>query len=389
MKKILFVHTEYTETGGEDIAVKNEINFLKNHYEVETLIFNNSLKISIKDLFWFVLNNNKESVKELKIKLFNFDPDYIYVHNLWFKGSLEILKYINKNQFKVILKMHNFRYFCTKSYLSNRHLQNNNMCLACGMQKKTIGIFNKYFTDSLAKSVLVTYFGHKYFKILKNGNFKILTLTNHHKSFLIELGFEESRLYVLPNPSPKLEKILDTGNSQTKQIVYAGRISKEKGIIELLQTWNKLETKEHKLIIIGDGPACNEVKGIIENIESIVLMGYRENQDVIKIISESKAVVTTTKLYEGQPTLLSESSALGVPSIFPNSGGIAEFFYSDYEYIFKQFDYEDLLAKLQQIIDINDLREVGKKNKNYILEFLDENKLLTRFEKILGASNEK
>ena len=43
MKKILFVHTEYTETGGEDIAVKNEINFLKNHYEVETLIFNNSL----------------------------------------------------------------------------------------------------------------------------------------------------------------------------------------------------------------------------------------------------------------------------------------------------------------------------------------------------------
>ena len=143
------------------------------------------------------------------------------------------------------------------------------------------------------------------------------------------------------------------------------------------------------MIIIGDGPACNEVKGIIENIESIVLMGYRENQDVIKIISESKAVVTTTKLYEGQPTLLSESSALGVPSIFPNSGGIAEFFYSDYEYIFKQFDYEDLLAKLQQIIDINDLREVGKKNKNYILEFLDENKLLTRFEKILGASNEK
>ena len=118
-------------------------------------------------------------------------------------------------------------------------------------------------------------------------------------------------------------------------------------------------------------------------------MGYRENQDVMKIISESKAVVTTTKLYEGQPTLLSESSALGVPSIFPNSGGIAEFFYSDYEYLFEQFDYEDLLVKLQQIIDIDDLREAGEKNKNYIIEFLGENTLLTRFEKILRASNGK
>jgi len=382
MKKILFVHTEYTETGGEDIAVKNEINFLKNHYEVETLIFNNSLKISIKDLFWFVLNNNKESVKELKIKLFNFDPDYIYVHNLWFKGSLGILKYINKNQFKVILKMHNFRYFCTKSYLSNRHLQNNDMCLACGMQKKTIGIFNKYFTDSLAKSVLVTYFGHKYFKILKNGNFKILTLTNHHKSFLIELGFEESRLYVLPNPSPKLEKILDTGNSQTKQIVYAGRISKEKGIIELLQTWNKLETKEHKLIIIGDGPACNEVKGIIENIESIVLMGYRENQDVIKIISESKAVVTTTKLYEGQPTLLCEASAANIVSIFPRTGGIEEFFPPNNKFSYEQFNYDDLIKKLELLNNLKLVNQQADLNNAFIKEKLSKERVLKTLEKV-------
>ena len=30
MKKILLVHNKYRETGGEDIAVENELNFLKN-----------------------------------------------------------------------------------------------------------------------------------------------------------------------------------------------------------------------------------------------------------------------------------------------------------------------------------------------------------------------
>ena len=38
MKKILVIHNQYRETGGEDIAVKNEIELLKSHYNVETLL---------------------------------------------------------------------------------------------------------------------------------------------------------------------------------------------------------------------------------------------------------------------------------------------------------------------------------------------------------------
>ena len=40
MKKILIIHTEYTQTGGEDIAVRKEIEFLSKYYQLETLIFN-------------------------------------------------------------------------------------------------------------------------------------------------------------------------------------------------------------------------------------------------------------------------------------------------------------------------------------------------------------
>ena len=42
MKKILFVHTRYRITGGEDIAVDNEILALKKVYDVEALIFSNN-----------------------------------------------------------------------------------------------------------------------------------------------------------------------------------------------------------------------------------------------------------------------------------------------------------------------------------------------------------
>ena len=35
MEKLLIIHTRYIERGGEDIAVDNEVNFLKNFYNVE------------------------------------------------------------------------------------------------------------------------------------------------------------------------------------------------------------------------------------------------------------------------------------------------------------------------------------------------------------------
>ena len=42
--KILFVHNEYLEVGGEDIAVQNEIRYLKDHYQVNELIYSNNIK---------------------------------------------------------------------------------------------------------------------------------------------------------------------------------------------------------------------------------------------------------------------------------------------------------------------------------------------------------
>ena len=58
MEKILIIHNEYQQLGGEDIAVNKEIDILSNYFEVETLIFNNNLKNKISLLFSFLLVTN-------------------------------------------------------------------------------------------------------------------------------------------------------------------------------------------------------------------------------------------------------------------------------------------------------------------------------------------
>ena len=66
MKKILVVNTIYKEKGGEDTNIVDEVNFLKNFYEVKYLEFKNEGKLSINDLISFVSNSNPKSNQLLR-----------------------------------------------------------------------------------------------------------------------------------------------------------------------------------------------------------------------------------------------------------------------------------------------------------------------------------
>ena len=93
--------------------------------------------------------------------------------------------------------------------------------------------------------------------------------------------------------------------------------------------------------------------------------------------------------------LLCEASILGVPSIFPKSGGISEFFPKNYSLSFDQFDYNQLKSKInyltsgenfsnQKVVDIKSQKSLGAKNKEYIEKYLDKKKLQTSFEEYLN-----
>ena len=138
-------------------------------------------------------------MKILEQKISEFKPDIVYVHNTWFKASLGIFQILSKKKIKTIIKLHNFRYFCTKSFLSKKHLENKSICGACGMKNEKVGSFNKYFSNSFIKSFFMIRYGKEYFEILKNPNFDIVVLTNFHREFLENLDFKKNKLHVIPN----------------------------------------------------------------------------------------------------------------------------------------------------------------------------------------------
>jgi len=369
MKKILVVHNRYKLQGGEDIAVNNEITALQSLYEVETLIFENNKINVISDLINFILNKNFKSAKKLIKKLDSFNPDFVYVHNTWFKASIIIFDVLEKRNIKTVIKLHNFRYDCTRHFFYRGHLKQQKMCSRCGAFKEKNKLFNKYFQESFLKSLLVIRYGKKFYKKIQNKNFQILVLTKFHKNYLQNLGFDSRNIKILPNPSVHMAI---ENEPKSNSLVYAGRISKEKGIKELVDAFINAKTLNINLLLIGDGPELSYLKKLYKNENNIKFTGQLDNEKVKEIISKARAVVTATKLFEGQPTLLCEASSMKTPSIFPRFGGIHEFFPPETKLSFQQYDYQDLTKKIK-LVDKSNFADEGIENEKFYLKHFDKN----------------
>ena len=374
MKKILIINTKYKELGGEDSNILDEIDLLSKHHKVEYLEFDNSKKLNIFDLLSFLNNSNFISNKIVSRKIDEFKPDVAYIHNTWFKANLGIFKILKKKKVPVIVKIHNFRYWCANTYLLKNHLKGNKFCPACSL-KNSNRLINNYFPESFSKSLILIKFIRKYLSILKNSDMKILTITDFHKKFLTDLNIPQNKILKYNNPIKINKQIAKNYNSSSNYVVYAGRITESKGVEELLFTWQKF-SNAHGLIlkIVGEGDLKETFKNRF-NQDSVEFVGYLNNQEVKKLISKSRAVITATKMYEGQPRLLCEASSLGIPSIFPNFGGMNEFFPPKYELSFEQYNYEDLNKKLLLLEKKDLLEKCSKENFKYVSSYLGEKKL--------------
>ena len=376
MKKILVIHNRYLEKGGEDIAVNHEVELLKDKFNVKELYFDNEINNYLSQAFYFLINKNIKSISRLRNILNDYEPDLVYVHNTWFKASLGIFQELEKHNQNTVIKLHNFRYLCTNSLSIKNHLNGKRTCPACGMNKGK-KVFNKYFQNSYLKSLLVIYYGKKYFKIISSSKFKILVLTNFHKNYFIDKNIS-TNVSVLNNFVSIIE---EQEKDFDDYMVYAGRISKEKGVKELIDAFKKAKLENMHLKIIGNGPQLQNLIDLHKSDKNIIFYGSLSNQETMKIIAKANCIVTATKLWEGQPTLLCEASFFGKPSIFPNTGGISEFFPKNYGLMFEQNNYSDLITKLKLVENKDLMRKIGEKNKTYIQDYLNKIKILDKFEK--------
>jgi glycosyltransferase involved in cell wall biosynthesis len=112
----------------------------------------------------------------------------------------------------------------------------------------------------------------------------------------------------VPDPGPRRNPAMA---SQT--VIAVGRLSPEKGFAELIEAWNRARPKDLDLQIIGDGPERQRLEELAG--PSVELVGRRSSAEVAELMRSSRALVFPSRWFEGQPLVVLEALAAGLPII--------------------------------------------------------------------------
>jgi len=139
------------------------------------------------------------------------------------------------------------------------------------------------------------------------------------------------------------------------QIIYAGRLSKEKGIDILLQTAKNLPSK-YNLLILGSGPEENKVRDVANLKTNVHYLGYQSKQNTISLIRGSDLLVQPS-LLEGISSTILEAMGCGTCVVASNVGGNREIIESDKTgVLINPNNHEELLDKISDLLTNNEKR---------------------------------
>lgn len=117
-------------------------------------------------------------------------------------------------------------------------------------------------------------------------------------------------------------------SEKDKVLIFIGSLSKEKGILELMAAFTKVNSTKANLhlVIIGNGPEQLRIQNIVasHNIETKVhIIGCRPHDEIPKYLS-SADIFALPSHTEGLPNVVLEAMACELPVIATRVGGIPE-----------------------------------------------------------------
>ncbi len=314
-------------------------------YFVEPVDLNNGSKLKALDVIY-----SKENKKKMEEALEDFKPDIVHLNNFQRQLSASIIEPMKKENIPIIFTAHDVQAICPAILMLDNK---KNVCEKCLKGRYTNCIKNKCNKDSILKSIVGAVEGYYYRnnKIYTKKIDYIITPSEFYKNKLIEDGMNRNKILAIHN-------FIDIDEYNVPKIdegyaLYVGRLSKEKGIFNLIKAFSLIEKGE--LRIAGDGPEKeNIIQFIVEQHleDRVKLLGYLDKYKIKEQIRKSRFVVVPSIWYENCPYSIMETLAIGKPVIGANIGGIPELIqnhYSGFTYVFDNI--EELASCMRKLLD--------------------------------------
>lgn len=349
-------------------------------YFVPKFDLNNSSKLKALDVIY-----NKENEKIMEKALDEFKPDVVHLNNFQRQLSASIIKPIKKRNIPIVFTAHDVQAICPAITMMDN---DKNPCELC-MKGRYINCIKKSCNKgSKLKSALGAIEGYYYrnHKIYIDKIDYIITPSEFYKTKFIEDGINPNKIQAIHNSIEMNDYNVETQNDG--YALYFGRLSKEKGILNLINAFAKCD--KGNLYIAGEGPEKENIEKIIKenNLEDRVeLLGFLNKEQMTDVTRKCKFVVVPSIWYENCPYSVLETLAIGKPIIGSNMGGIPELVI-DNENGFIYNTVDELTEKMNLLFENEDLvKQFSKRSKDLAKQNYDRevyyNKLKQIYDKVI------
>lgn len=353
-EKYYFELAELLREHGHEVAffsMKDEKNIKTDckEYFVEPIDLNTGSKLKALDVIY-----SKENKKKMEEALDEFKPDIVHLNNFQRQLSASIIDPIKSRNIPIVFTAHDVQAICPAITMMDN---DKNICEECMKGKYLNCIKKKCNKGSTLKSIVGALEGYYY--RTKNIYTKkidfIITPSEFYREKMIEDGIPENKIKALHNFVELKDYDLET--SDEGYALYFGRLSKEKGILNLINAFKNI--KSGKLYIAGEGPEKETIESILKenNLEDRVkLLGFLNSDQMKDTIRKCKFVVVPSIWYENCPYSVMETLAIGKPVIGANIGGIPELVKNEQSGLtYKYDDIDDLANKMETLFNNEDL----------------------------------
>ena len=273
--KILQISPTYSGIGGIAQHVRGLENYLEQTGNfVDVLSSNNSFTLPIKGL----KNPSFMLSSSLKVK-FMKKYDIIHAHNI---PSAKAMK---NAKGKKILSLH-------------------------GIFSQQVDELHGKTTGNISK---------KYEKYALRWADAITVVSKEAFDYYVNLGYP---VFQIPNAIDISSLTSNKDRRYQKQIIFAGRLSHEKGINLLIELAHKLPF-ESDLIILGSGPEEKRIQNLIKTQKNVHFLGYQNKEKTISLIRGSDLLIQPS-LQEGISSTILEAMACNTLVVATNIGGNKE-----------------------------------------------------------------
>ncbi|GAB6056720.1 hypothetical protein JCM15415_20360 [Methanobacterium movens] len=208
----------------------------------------------------------------------------------------------------------------------------------------------------------------------------------YFKSLKTEWGLEkyEDKIIIQPRHFIDTKNFKRNPASPREYIGYVGRLSQEKGVMNLVKSIPLMD-KKVKFLICGEGPLKKEIKEYLRVNDlknQVELTGWINHQDLPDYLNRMKLLVVPSYT-EGFPNIILEALSCGTPVAATTAGAIGEII-KDHEngFILKNNYPSTISGFLEEFLDYENLDKIRENGYHTVAGF-DYNKIKKNWDDLL------